>query len=139
MDQDINLTYESATAKLVFKGTSFMWKDVDSLITEPIVEILYLKSANTNKNHATELLKIITDRYKNYLIILRAEPMFETRDEWAACNDLIVKLNKLKEFYLKRNFVSINDFVRYESAEAMCYNNDVYLKLRQKIDAFKIS
>ena len=133
----IILTYKSATAKLTFEGTSFMWQDIDGLVSNPIVEILSLKSEEQNKNHGTGLLKIITDKYNNHLIILKAEPMFKTEEEWAACLDLDARLEKLKEFYIKRNFKSINDFVGYELGEAMCYNNNAYLKLRQKINTFK--
>ena len=65
--------------------------------------------------------------------------MFNTREEWEACEDLDDRIERLVRFYENRGFTSINDLVGYEYAVAMCYKNEVYYDFKKGLDEYRKS
>ena len=127
-------SYKSCKATITLDSNSFAARDVKSITKHPILEILSLKSEDKCNGHATKVLFDIIHSNADKLIILKAEPMFATQEEWCACIDLKDRIANLVKFYENRGFISINDLVGYESAEAMCYKNEMYYVFKKKWD-----
>lgn len=128
------IQYKSCTVKVTSSSNSFIVKDIKSIIDTSIVEIISLESKEKGRGHVTIVLIDITSRNTDKLIVLKAEPMFATQEEWCACIDLKDRIANLVKFYENRGFVSINDLVCYENAVAMCYKNDMYYMFKKKWD-----
>ena len=138
MDNKVELIqYESCEAKVTLDSNSFAAQDVKSITKHPVLEILSLQSKDSCKGHATKTLHKIVNNNTDKLIILKAEPMFNTEEEWSACKDLDDRIEKLVRFYENRGFTSINDLVGYEYAVAMCYKNEVYNDFKKNLNSYR--
>ena len=138
MDSKVELIqYESCEAKVTLDSNSFAAQDVKSITKYPVLEILSIKSEDKCNGHATKVLSNIINNNTDKLIILKAEPMFNTEEEWSACKDLDDRIEKLVRFYENRGFTSINDLVGYEYAVAMCYKNEVYNDFKKNLDNYR--
>jgi len=132
-------SYKSCVAKVTLDSNSFAAQDVKGFTKHPVLEILSLESKDKCNGHATKVLSNIINNNTDKLIILKAEPMFNTREEWEACEDLDDRIDRLVRFYENRGFTSINDLVGYENAVAMCYKNEVYDEFKKSLDKFRRS
>jgi len=130
-------SYKSCKATITLDSNSFAAQDVKSITKHPVLEIIAIQSKESCKGHATKLLSDIVNNNTDKLIILKAEPMFNTREEWEACEDLDDRIDRLVRFYENRGFTSINDLVGYEYAEAMCYKNEVYYDFKKDLDNYR--
>lgn len=138
MDNKVELIkYESCEAKVTLDSNSFAARDVKSITKHPVLEVLSLKSEDKCNGHATKVLSNIVNNNTDKLIILKAEPMFDTKEEWEACEDLDDRIEKLVRFYENRGFTSINDLVGYEYAVAMCYKNEVYYDFEKNLNSYR--
>ena len=131
------IKYESCEAKVTLDSNSFAAQDVKSITKHPVLEILSIQSKESCKGHATKTLDKIVNNNTDKLIILKAEPMFDTEEEWKACKDLDDRIAKLVRFYENRGFTNINDLVGYEYAVAMCYKNEVYYDFKKDLDNYR--
>ena len=132
-------SYKSCKATITLDSNSFAAQDVKGFTKHPVLEILSIQSKESCKGHATKTLYKIVNNNTDKLIILKAEPMFNTREEWEACEDLDDRIDRLVRFYENRGFTSINDLVGYEYAVAMCYKNEVYDEFKKSLDKFRKS
>lgn len=138
MDNKVELIkYESCVAKVTLDSNSFAAQDVKSITKHPVLEILSLEAKDKCKGHATKVLSNIVNNNTDKLIILKAEPMFTTQEEYDACLDLEDRIIKLVNFYENRGFTSINDLVGYENSVAMCYKNEVYYDFKKDLDNYR--
>ena len=138
MDNKVELIqYESCEAKVTLDSNSFAAQDVKSITKHPVLEILSIKSEDKCNGHATKVLSNIINSNTDKLIILKAEPMFDTEEEWIACEDLDDRIAKLVNFYENRGFTSINDLVGYEYAVAMCYKNEMYYDFKKNLNSYR--
>ena len=138
MDNKVEVfSYKSCKATITLDSNSFAAQDVKSITKHPVLEILSLESKDKCKGHATKVLSNIINNNTDKLIILKAEPMFTTREEYDACLDLEDRIIKLVNFYENRGFTSINDLVGYEYAVAMCYKNEVYYDFKKDLDNYR--
>ena len=140
MDNKVELIkYESCEARVTLGSNSFAAQDVRSLMEVPVLEILSIQSKESGKGHATKVLNEIVNNNTDKLIILKAEPMFDTEEEWRACKDLDDRIEKLVRFYENRGFTSINDLVCYEYSVAMCYKNELYNEFKKNLNKYRKS
>lgn len=125
--------YESAVAHVNLTPCGFMVYDCEGLVPNvPVVAIESLESAIRNQGHATGVLKKIADDYEDCIILVKVSPPIDP--EVVGKAEFRAKLEELIRFYENRGFCSINDYVRYECGEAMCYNNAHYAELRSAIN-----
>lgn len=116
-------THESSTALIDLNGNSFIQRAINGLLDYSIIEIISLKSCCKNKGHATKLLNMIANEYDDYIIVLKAEPMFDTIEDYNNCTNFLELLYNLEKFYKNRGFYSINDYIGYSNSIAMCLDN----------------
>lgn len=124
--------YGGAEAVLGTSRNSFMCTSIQPLLPgTKIIEIISLRSNNEKQGDATRLLADIVEEFKDYAILLKAEPMFDTVEEYDACLNRTERLDRLIKFYGKRGFASINNIVGYSCGEAMCFKNHAYTTLSE--------
>ena len=122
-------TYKGAKLSVLFNSNSMMVRDIQRLTDHPVIEISNVTSINKNKGEASMLLNSVVDMFPSYIILVKAEPMFETEEEYKACGDLDERINSLVQFYTNRGFIDINHHIGYQCGVAMCYINEPYKDL----------
>ena len=113
------------------KRVPFIVSDVKEIMCKLGInkEITYITSIivnNQNEGLGSLLINECIQDNKDDIIVLKAEPIFKTEEEYKnALNsgEFHKKLSKLCNFYEKNNFVNINDYLDYELAIAFIYNN----------------
>lgn len=125
-DEILHVTHfrnEYAFAICVNNSESFQAQDLRRE-TNKIIEIESIVSLR--KGYGAELLKEICDTFRDYAIILKAEPVFENLEDYEECSDeeYFNYLNNLIRYYESHGFVNINDCIGYEGAAAMMYSKD---------------
>jgi hypothetical protein len=104
---------------------------------EEVYEIMHLKAyiPGGGRSLLNEFVK------EDKCIVLKAEPLFDTEEEYLACTDLEERIAKLSRFYESAGFIDINSFVGYENAVAFMYKNECTMRWLEKnvIGAFEAS
>lgn len=117
-------------------SNSFMVSNIKPLTDVAVVEIskLFVSENSRNDGRGTFMLNSVIEKYKdNSIIVLKAEPIFETEEEYHACTTKDEQISKLVHFYERRGFVNINSFIGYEFGVSMIYNNDAYKKIKNQL------
>ena len=130
----------------------FMAQDViyiaNSLSEDIVCVIIYNfhRDNESEKGSGSKILKKLIDIINSIYcitpaaIVIKAEPIYKTEKEYeVACENKshYKGIEKLEELYSNIGFKSINDYIGYESSEAMLYDNKnsgVISKIFKKID-----
>jgi len=122
--KDASLTY-------ITDGRSFILRDIVGVIAKnninaTAIEIITLKSSV--KGAGRELLKSFCDTHAESAIVLKAEQMYDTQEEYEqACvsGEFDKSLEKLVQYYKSNGFIDINNYVGYNSACAFIFGNEI--------------
>jgi hypothetical protein len=131
---------DGAEATLITNNDSFLSTDVLAYGKDTL-EIVSLKSTKKNQGYGKELLNEICEKYKDKVIVLKAEPLFSSEKEYNTCTDFEERIDKLQKYYESNGFASINDLVGYECAVAMIYTKDlsgeIYAQINKDLVEFE--
>lgn len=108
------------------KRKSFIIDDVSYFTEDKIIEIISIKS--TIKGSGRNLLNYFCEFFCDYAIVLKAEPMYDTFDEYlSACESgkLNTSITKLSKYYESCGFIDINFYVGYEHSIGFLFNNKI--------------
>lgn len=116
---------------------SFAEQDVFNLLND-VDEILSIESCTVNGKSQTGAvefgpLKDLCDSYEDRLILFTSGALKSEYPEEPKAEEMTTILGEQEKFLLKNGFVSINDYVGYESRRAYIYNNKLGKKLLERL------
>jgi hypothetical protein len=125
---------ENVIFKTTRNGDSFISRDMLAF-SDNVLEIDYVLAKTPGQLHGTNAIKDLCLKNPTSIIVLKAEPVFDTHEEYMGCKDLRKRITRLKKFYKKLGFADINFFVDYECACGMLYLNEPGLAVYKKLKA----
>lgn len=137
--QDIRIGLAEATYTVIKVsespiGLPFMITDTRCFTDLDIVHITLVRSHQ--KGCGRKVLDILCNRYVDNPILLRAEPLYESLEEYnnaKSSGEFQKSLEKLADYYKSCGFIDINDFVGYESGIAFIYGNSCGKEIAEKM------
>ena len=98
-------------------------------INVEVIEIITLKSSV--KGSGRELLKLFCNSHNESVIVLKAEPMYDTEEKYVEARvfgKFDKSLEKLNEYYKSNGFIDINSYAGYNSACSLIYGNEMGIR-----------
>lgn len=116
------------------KYVSFFLKDVWNHIsaTDNIPDILYITKIFTpypkrNKGYGSNAIQDLIETHSGKLTVLMAGALECEYAQEPSKKQYAVLFAKLEKFYLKNNFININEWIgQYENHVCYAYNNEAY-------------
>ena len=130
--------FSSKVIKATDTDVGFMIQDIFGLMPEETeifeIQSIYVSPEFRGQGLASTLIKQSVDLHKDKIVCCAAGASTEeysvepSRDQYAEI------LEGMYRFWTKQGFVSINNFVRYETKEAFVYPNEKGLALLREIE-----